>query len=792
MLTNMFLKFYLGISLLSGTLITAAGIEAVLGIDTPIELSEKTQTIIAKKLQLIDGGYTNDVDQQVRSITNALLQPAADVVATPVEMDEMIKAHLISELYYAYNTKWSSNKTRKHRITYDFLSKLDKAERTATQMGQITTFTVISIAAQEFFWNEKSETIDLKNRVRRELRYGLFKKAGHKLDIRNLVFLEGKNLEEIINASITGELRGNLAELLDKFNKKTIGSTYSALLDSITERFTDNSVGAIGDVPLSISKEILKKFGFKNDSLTVLTAKSEGDGMCGEHSFFIPTDGALLGISEGNGRDKILDAIYNNPEDSEAKDLYLQTSKYMGGENFIKLITTQIAKIRETSYDEADILQGKFEHYKKFAEEIRSEAKEQINASRIDLIKRTAQLPRLKDALRTFNTIMNTPELLTTLLSNENSTRILKNILSEVTGLRTINVQLDGLLAGIEAQIAQINLDAPTAKDRAAAALKKETELRITLMAFYAKNQELTREFVRLKREIKNSKEAAKNKALEALEALKKKDEALFIVLDKLNDEAEQLAAIIREGDVSALNKYLLIGATLIDFMNENMLPESGHENAFKLEDIAKRLSFITDFCQNICELVQDEATKGSIKNLMDEFQRVPELMNARINNGLSSKSLEIVKSLRIVPDEIKPEALKTEMVSLALGEGELRGCLPCDAVYTQLWAILHNVNVFVFSGNEDGMTPPLDVIYRLKDMPYNQKTVTYPFGTDGQNLATVILTSPSAKNIFINKKPGHYDKFIQLGDLQDMAAQIRHLNWMGLDIKEKYGAYPL
>jgi hypothetical protein len=173
----------------------------------------------------------------------------------------------------------------------------------------------------------------------------------------------------------------------------------------------------------------------------------------------------------------------------------------------------------------------------------------------------------------------------------------------------------------------------------------------------------------------------------------------------------------------------------------------------------------------------------------MNEFQRMPELVNREINHGLAARGLEIVESLPETPAELRADALSAEMTGLALGDGELRGWLPCDAVYTQLWAIINNLNVFVFAGNEGGMTPPLDVMYRYKDRPYSQTTATYRLGTKGKNLATVILTSPTARNVFLNKGPGHYDKFILPTDYAAMAASLRHLEWTGL--KTRYAAYP-
>jgi hypothetical protein len=109
----------------------------------------------------------------------------------------------------------------------------------------------------------------------------------------------------------------------------------------------------------------------------------------------------------------------------------------------------------------------------------------------------------------------------------------------------------------------------------------------------------------------------------------------------------------------------------------------------------------------------------------------------------------------------------------------------------TKLWAILHNLNVFVFSKKgENGIAhqPQLDVSFLMKDR-YDAEVHQYPETTSGKHLSTVILTSPTAKNIFLDKKPCHYDKFIQSGDHTAMARALRHGVWCGAD--DRYTDYP-
>ena len=77
----------------------------------------------------------------------------------------------------------------------------------------------------------------------------------------------------------------------------------------------------------------------------------------------------------------------------------------------------------------------------------------------------------------------------------------------------------------------------------------------------------------------------------------------------------------------------------------------------------------------------------------------------------------------------------------------------------------------------------------RLKDRPYDRVTMPYPVETSGKQLATVILTSPTAKNIFLDKSIGHYDKFISPGDYAAIAQEIRHVAWTKLE--DRYASYP-
>ncbi len=164
--------------------------------------------------------------------------------------------------------------------------------------------------------------------------------------------------------------------------------------------------------------------------------------------------------------------------------------------------------------------------------------------------------------------------------------------------------------------------------------------------------------------------------------------------------------------------------------------------------------------------------------------------MEAKKEQLLTSKRLEITASLPVVPVELTPETFRQEMLELANRPRELSGWLPCDALYTQLWAVLNNLNVFVFSSGEDYGRPPLDVMTRLKDSPYEGEISAYPAETTGKRLATVILTSLTARNVFLDKSADHYDKFILPNDLAAMARELRHRNWSALG-DDRYKLYP-
>lgn len=239
--------------------------------------------------------------------------------------------------------------------------------------------------------------------------------------------------------------------------------------------------------------------------------------------------------------------------------------------------------------------------------------------------------------------------------------------------------------------------------------------------------------------------------------------------------------------DAKIAEKYMLICEALKDFIGANMLPGKG-AHAFSIDSLCKsRYSvFINEVCQPLGRFVNKPELTASCQSLWDKFQSEKDAFSYQTEQELMEKRLEIVTSLsEEMPDELTPHSLSAEMQALASREGKLGGWLPCDAVYTQLWAILHNLNLFVFAGE-----PQFILMNRFADQPYTQQTIVYPLGTQ-THLATAIITSSSAKNIFLLKGQFHYDKLIDPRDFIAIAKQVRHVQWASLEEGARYSAYP-
>lgn len=146
-------------------------------------LNSEVQELIEQTRIFSEMGYTEEADTLARKNTRKLLTSTADTELTQDEFNALVSIHLKTQIYYAHNTKWGLGQIREPRIIYDFLSQLDKGfASTPKHKEHLTKFTMLSLAAQEYFWNPRSTIEDLRNHAVHELRYGLFKKPDHILD----------------------------------------------------------------------------------------------------------------------------------------------------------------------------------------------------------------------------------------------------------------------------------------------------------------------------------------------------------------------------------------------------------------------------------------------------------------------------------------------------------------------------------------------------------------------------------------------------------------------------------
>lgn len=699
------------------------------------ELRPKIQSIMARAQTFQGIGYTKDADDIARSITQDLLKPSATRHATPAEAAAMTQAHLEMELYYAFNTEHGSNKIRNHRIVYDFLSDLDKNKmRTKDQKAHLTILTVLSLAAQEFFWNEKSTVADLKKRVLRELRYGLFSQLNHKLDVSNLIVLEEKQLAQIIEEKVDAKLLADLENLLNGFKAKQIGDTYGAIFDELTNQLSKATTETL---PVELAQKHInfEKLGFKTKylslmdeplSLKLIEAPSEGDGMCGEHSLFIPTDGACSKIAEGNGRYKILRAILDNPEDSEARRLYLLASDHLDSATFKQLMKTHTKVLSQT---QAKLLHDKITAYEEL-ENTKLQAKEKLVAdSKQQLITDIAKLPGLAAALNEFKAQLNTPDIFkewTTAWAIDDQNRTFKNIIDAIMSLRTANPELEKLLPDIvqldlELQQAQANADTDYKSAQLTALLKKySTEKALKDFCSLDKHKILVAKIKRINNAIVKAKNKLKNYRKSS------KLTGLIPAQEKIVTNSQKELATLEQGDLVNFNKlielqtahsealseyaatepnytlrnekraakYTLIATAIKDFIDVDILPVKPGHKAFTLDNLKEKYgAFITDLCQNICLLIDDTITATLIEQRWDKSNNQATSIDACIGKELALERLVIVESLETLPVELQPAALVEKMINTAM-DAELDGWLQSEAVYTQLWATLHNLNI--------------------------------------------------------------------------------------------------
>lgn len=772
--------------------------------------------LLAKACDFSIKGYSQDADNLARQITSEIIDLPADRAITVDETNALITVFLKTELYYAFNTKWGSGKTRDPRLIYDFLSQLGKEEiHNQYQRQHLTNFSVLSLAAQEYFWNEKSTVNDLRNRAQRELKYQLYNQPGHALNVSMLIYLDDASVHNTIQDNITESLLDRLKLLMDEFKEKKLGATYTEIFDYIEA--TAKTIPTVSLPVDSILQDALVPVGFPLN-LSVKAVPSFGDGMCGQHSLFITTDGALeskeSGIAQGNGRAKMLSAILDNASDPIAKRLYLRASQYMDGFQFVDLINKQIAFLTQTDPAQAQVLQEKLDAYKTLIQTKQAENEAHIDLSKRVLIENVTQLAKLELALNAFQTRIKDSEQLPACIVNRN----FKNIIDEILSLRDANIELENLLVSIDDEILRLNTEISEARKVATitareARLKAEQDFRMLetdFIQFQSNNRELVtqhqilfsrqQQFVTLMQRgivVENAEKIQANIEQQFKEFDEKNPVFVESIREKsiaLKNAAETLAAVVEDyskSDAKLIEKYTLICRTLQDFIGSSMLPGK-NSASFSTDNLCAKgySNFVNGICQEICAYISDEETATACREAWDTFDSQKEVITNEMEQQLLSQRLEIAASLTPTPEEISPHSLSTEMAQMALKVGELGGELPCDATYTQLWAILNNLNIFVFSSGEAHGRSKLDLMTRLEDQPYTQKATTHPADISGKHLATVILTSPTARNLFLDKSALHYDKFILPNDYVAIAKQMRHIAWAQLG-DQRYATYP-
>ena len=643
--------------------------------------------------------------------TNQILNPL-DRSATPQEIEAIIDSLLKTELYYALNYSIS----RDHRIVYDFLSKISKNSRKPDRDKEhITIVTVISLAAQEYFWNEISTLNDLKDRIRCELRYGLFKKENNKLNVSHVLFLDESKLGPIVDKWITPDLINKMKILINQFKINALGSTYQVIKTTLDEKF-----GGGVSLPMDfLAPMTLARFRVANP-MQLVPMKSEGDGMCGQHSLFIPTDGPLGNCDlEGNPRYKMFHAIVDNADNAEAKKLYLFNSGIVEHDDFVSFMEEKITAIGTKNPSLSQNLREKVNKYQiAYANSNSAAALEAIN-SRLNpaLYDKFISLPDLQNALNTIAEQIADYE--NKLDVSGDRWRMFRNIILNLISLRAIFPELNNLLTPIDNVLDQL-----------------DSEI--------------------------NEKNHKNQYVLNNNDRESKLDEKLKLVFQSI---------------------YGFIGRSIYRKFNKDDL---------LLNHVLLNTFF--EVCRDIAIFLGYETLNVNIQNLFDQNTRAKNIL--RKDSQFKNQRLEMIMLLpanmtaELLPRSNDPDDFLRE------SNDTLSQWMDSAAESTKLWAILHNLNVFVFSGGSEGLEgvsarPKCDINYVLKNEPYSAEQHPYDSSvhTHEKHLSTVILTSPTAKNVFLNKKPIHYDKFIQPGDYAAMARAIRHNNWQS--DQNRYAAYP-
>jgi len=788
-----------------------------------ITFRPEIQHLIKEHMRFCTLGYTEEADTLARKNTQDIGTLFADMELTKDEFNELVGIHLRTEFYYALNSVWNCGATRNPRHIYDFLSQLDKGfANTPKRKKHLTTFTILSLAAHEYFWNERSSTEDLKKHVARELRYGLFRESDHVLDMTSLLYLDEGNISRISNALIDELFREALSIFTESYGARRFGKTYADIYDHLNQ-VVEAQLKSPHRLSLDILPENLRDQAGLYLKLPLCLADSFPDGMCGQHSLFIRTDGPLAasestGIAEGNGRYKMLRAILDNTADVDARRIYLMISRHMDGVGFSSLIEKMVAELGERDVEQASALRERMIQYSQFKSNKQAENEEHINQSKREMLTAVIALPALEDALKDFHAKISDPEQLKVLILDKN----FRDIIDAILSLRKARPTIDERLAGIDVEIERLSAEIAAEKTAAVEKVRAERtrlqeeikKLRTESQEYQQQHQAEVNELAVLvsrrqqllnliqRKQVQGNSEQLKQNVEKQFKDFEEKypEFAQFmnekqIAIAKVQQEYKELREDTSLYEQKLAEKYTLICETIKEFLNPSMLPGKSAD-AFLFDELCESgySIFITEVCQPVAELLQQPETARSCGKLWDDFQDRKDIFNHQVEQDLIAQRLEIVSSLTEFPEELSPASLGAEMQELALRGGELGGWLPCDSAYVQLWAVLHNLNVFVISDQEHFgnqlIRPKLNLMSRFADQPYAQQTILYPPEKTGFHLAMVILTSERAKNVVLRRQNNHYEKLYDPTDHIATSMQQRHLKW--IDLGEKmYESYP-
>lgn len=620
-------------------------------------LAAKITAIKDRMAGFVARDYDEEADRLARiTITEVLACPERDLSAA--ENAALVDAFLKTELFQAFNTRFGSTRTHDHRIVYDFLQTLDKVRAVSDrEKAHLTKLTVLSLAAQEFFWNSNSTVLDLKRRVMRELRFGLFRQADNPLNVSRSIYLPGDDLlGQIIDAVVTDELRGTLNTLLTQFLKGGIGNIYTALLASLTEEQTRN---AASYAPLALSSiPRAADFGIV-DGVRAAFYPSSGMGVqCGFNSLFVPTENAVNAAGPRTAREKMIRSLEDDVTDPILRRFYLFNSSFSDLISFERdLFNPLVARLKAIS---GDALKSASDREKA------SEAASRLEAEKVVFDSRKKEIQELRE--------------------------------------------------------------------------QKTQE----------KLEEIKRKVIALKAPITAALEMFERSKAERMETWRSTD-------------------AFRRLGISVRNLGLGKIPSIAIFFEEPYISRGE----------------VLEFFKSICQLVGNEALGSQMESFLGEYADFTLAIGTHCENLIKNLILSGMLPLVEVSD---PGAVSNEeLIRVAKTMASQRGIdylLECAEPYVQQWAMRNNLNIVVFSDPQAGefgglRQPPLECLVRSASEDFSQSVIQYAEVSatgkiEDRKIATVILTSPTAKTLYLTKSPGHYDKLIAENDLAALARQIR------------------